>query len=353
LAAAIALRQTLCEVTVVDCAVPPVDKACGEGLMPDSIAALGELGIEIPPGIGFPFRGIRFSNRLSSVGADFPNGLARGVRRTVLHNLLVQHAAKLGVSIVWDAKHVFLTEDGVSHNGRSVRADFVIGADGQNSSVRRQANLDKVRREERRYGFRRHFGITPWSPYMELHWGSQSQIYVTPVAADEVCVAVISRNSQLRLEEALGDFPDLKGRLRNAEPVSTEMGAISTSRIFKAVYCGNTALVGDASGSVDAITGEGICVSIKQAGALAMAIKSGNLARYARVHRELMRRPQTMASLMLMLERNAQLQRRALAGLAQTPGLFRSLLGIHVGAANFADLCSWNLFNFGRAFLAA
>ena len=188
---------------------------------------------------------------------------------------------------------------------------------------------------------------------MELHWGSGSQIYVTPVAADEVCVAVISRNSQLRLEEALGDFPQLKHHLRNAEPVSAEMGAISASRTLKSVCRGNIALVGDASGSVDAITGEGICVSIKQARALAVAVKSGNLAHYQREHRKLMRRPQTMASLMLMLERNAHLQRRALAGLAESPGLFRCLLGIHVGAADFADLCSWNLFNFGRAFLAA
>lgn len=353
LAAAIALQQICCKVTVVDCAVPPVDKACGEGLMPDSIAALGELGIEIPPGIGSPFRGIRFSSRLSSVQADFPNGLARGVRRTVLHDLLIQHAVEVGVSIIWDAKHVLLTGDGVSLRGLSLRADFVIGADGQNSSIRRQAGLDTVRFEKRRYGFRRHFRVTPWSPYMELHWGSRSQIYVTPVAADEMCVAVISRNSQLRLEEALDDFPHLYQHLRNADPVSAEMGALSASRTLNSVCRENTALIGDASGSVDAITGEGICVSIKQARALAMAIKSGDLAKYQRAHRKLMKRPQTMASLMLMLERNAQLQRRALAGLAQTPAFFRSLLAVHVGAANFSDLCSWDTFNFGRAFLAA
>jgi flavin-dependent dehydrogenase len=188
---------------------------------------------------------------------------------------------------------------------------------------------------------------------MQLHWGSRSQVYVTPVAADEVCVAVISRNSHLRLEEALGDFPHLNHHLRSAEPVTSEMGAVSASRTLRSVCRRNIALVGDASGSVDAITGEGICVGIKQARALATAIRSGNLAQYQREHRQLMRRPQTMASLMLTLERNAQLQRRALAGLAQTPELFRSLLEIHVGAGTFTDLCSWNLFNFGRAFLAA
>ena len=121
--------------------------------MPDSLAALGELGIEIPPEVGFPFRGIQFSDRLSSVQADFPSGLARGVRRTVLHNLLIQHAARAGVSIAWDAKHVLLTGQGVSLRGQALTADFVVGADGQNSSIRRQANLDRVRHEKRRFGF--------------------------------------------------------------------------------------------------------------------------------------------------------------------------------------------------------
>src|SRR3954447_23464714 len=134
---------------------------------------------------------------------------------------------------------------------------------------------------------------------MELHWGNRSQIYVTLIAADEVCVAVVSRNSQLRLEEALADFPHSKDHLRNAEPVSAEMGALSASRTLKSVCRGNTALVGDASGSVDAITGEGICVSVKQARTLAMAITRGDLTHYGREHRQVMRRRRRIASLML------------------------------------------------------
>jgi 2-polyprenyl-6-methoxyphenol hydroxylase-like FAD-dependent oxidoreductase len=133
LAAAIALKGGGRDVTVVDCAVPPVDKACGEGLMPDSIAALRELGVELPPDAGFPFRGIRFADRCSSVYADFPTGIAQGVRRTVLHDLLIGHAVRLGISIIWDAKHVELGEGGVRVGDQLFRADYVIGADGQNS----------------------------------------------------------------------------------------------------------------------------------------------------------------------------------------------------------------------------
>jgi flavin-dependent dehydrogenase len=113
------------------------------------------------------------------------------------------------------------------------------------------------------------------------------------------------------------------------------------------------ALIGDASGSVDAITGEGICVSVKQARALAAAIDADNLEYYQREHRKLMKRPHTMSSLMLMLECNAELQRRVLAGLAHNPRMFQSLLAVHVGAAQLSHLWCWDLLRFGRGFLAA
>jgi menaquinone-9 beta-reductase len=353
LAAAIALQRKTRVVTVLDCAIPPIDKACGEGLMPDSILALSVLGIEIPANAGFPFCGIRFADGHSSVLAEFPNGLGTGVRRTVLHELLIQHANSVGISVMWNAKHVRLTEGGVWVDERFLAADLIVGADGQNSQIRRQAGLHEVTREERRYGFRRHYRIAPWSSYVELHWGPRSQIYVTPVAEDEICIAVISRDSKLHLEQALSDFPELNERLRSAEPVSRELGALSVSRRLRRVQRNNVVLVGDASGSVDAITGEGICLGLKQARALAVAVECGNIRVYERLHRALMKRPRTMASLMLMLERNGRLQRRSLAGLARHPEVFESLLAVHVGASCFRHLCSWRLVDFGRALLAA
>jgi len=353
LAAAIALKRIGCSVTVVDCAVPPIDKACGEGLLPDSLVELRKLGIEVSNETGFPFRGIRFADRHSSACADFPTGIAKGVRRIVLHRLLIEHANGIGVSFIWDAKHVRLMDRGLCLDDRFLRADLVVGADGQNSKIRESAGLNVVTREKRRYAFRKHYRIAPWASYMEVHWASKAQIYVTPVATDEVCVAVVSRESNVRLQEALSDFPELNSRLKTAETVSSERGALSVSRSLKSVCSKNVVLIGDASGSIDAITGEGICVSLKQAHALAAAVQSCNLALYQQLHLKLMRRPQTMASLMLTLDGNAQLQRRVLAAFARNPEVFRSLLAVHVGAAQFRHLWSWSLVDFGRAFLAA
>src|SRR5580698_8313161 len=90
LAAALAARRQGFNVTVADGAHPPIDKACGEGLMPDGLAALRTLGVgwdspHCSPD-GLSFKGIRFVDRGISVESPFPEGDALGIRRTVLHS---------------------------------------------------------------------------------------------------------------------------------------------------------------------------------------------------------------------------------------------------------------------------
>lgn len=336
LAAAIALSRAGHRVTVIDCATPPIDKACGEGLLPDSLAALQELGVSIPGGVGAPFRGIRFLDAHSCVTADFPNGTGFGIRRTALHRLLLQRAEDLRVAFLWGAKNVRLLQGGVSVNGQLIRAGFVVGADGQNSQIRREAGLSRIRTESRRYGFRQHYRIAAWSPYMELYWGPRCQLYITPVSAEELCVAMIARDSGLRLEDVLPDFPVVYSRLRTAPAVSRERGSLSVTRELRRVYADGVALLGDAAGSVDAITGEGMSLGFRQALVLPQALASGDFKTYQRTQYEISRRPRRMASLMLLLERHPGLRGRVLAWLARQPRVFASLVAVHVGASCFA-----------------
>lgn len=56
LAAAIAARQKGFDVTLADGAAPPIEKPCGEGMMPETITALRGLGITIGPSDGVTFR---------------------------------------------------------------------------------------------------------------------------------------------------------------------------------------------------------------------------------------------------------------------------------------------------------
>jgi flavin-dependent dehydrogenase len=324
LAAAIALRRKGCNVTVADGIVPPADKACGEGLMPDGLAALGDLGVAIGAADSFPFVGIRFLDRGTAVAASFPSGCGRGVRRTTLHRVLIEQAEMAGVNLLWGA-HVDFD---------ALQCGWIVGADGESSLLRKWAGLNARLHDRSRFGFRRHYRIDPWTDHMELYWGRQCQIYVTPVTPDSVCVAAISPDSQFRLEDALREFPELAQRLDPSAMIGSERGAVTSSRRLKSVHRDRIALIGDASGSVDAITGEGLCLAFRQAAALADAIEAGDLADYQRRHRQIARRPEWMARLLLTLGEHSVVRRMAMRAMAAQPGIFAKMLAVHVGASD-------------------
>ena len=109
------------------------------------------------------------------------------------------------------------------------------------------------------------------------------------------------------------------------------MGAISATRTLEKVHCGNIALIGEAAGSVDAITGEGLAIAFQQAIALATALRVDNLTDYERAHSGAMRMPLKMAALMLLMDHRRRLRERAFRALAAEPGFFQRMLAMHTG----------------------
>ncbi len=323
LAAGIAARLKGFDVVVADAAEPPIDKACGEGLMPDSLEALHRLGVVIDRKHSFSFRGIRFIGDGGSPAADFPREPGIAVRRLRLHQTLFDRAHELGVKLLWRT-HVTSIDD--------VRARWIIGADGMNSRVRRWASLDAVRSESHRFGFRRHYRVRPWSDFVEVYWGTGCQMYITGVAHDEMLIGLLTRDPHMRLSDALPRFPELACKLQGAATLSEERGAITVMRRLRRIHRGNIALIGDASGSVDAITGEGMGLAFRQALALADALVAENLYQYQAAHRRLARRPAIMAQLMLMLDRFPRLRPPVLRTFGAKPLIFERLLAVHVGA---------------------
>jgi len=197
LAAAIAAQQKGFRVVVADGARMPIDKPCGEGLMPDGVATLEKLGVTVKEEDSYSFRGVRFLAAGIGIDAAFPHAAwGMGVRRTVLHRLIADRAASLGVEVLWQTPVTGISDDGVHLGSRKVSARWIIGADGGRSRVRRWAGLDAFRKRDCRYAFRQHYRVAPWTDRMELHWGRHGEIYVTPVSKDEVCVALISRDSK-------------------------------------------------------------------------------------------------------------------------------------------------------------
>jgi 2-polyprenyl-6-methoxyphenol hydroxylase-like FAD-dependent oxidoreductase len=336
LAAALGARRSGLDVCVVDRAAPPIDKACGEGLMPDGVAALRGLGVVFGVEQGVPFRGIRFTEGRQIAEASFPEHPGVGIRRTTLHQILLDRAEAAGIATHWRLKATGLEPDGVRIDDRILRCRWIVGADGAFSQTREWAGLSMIRESGRRVGLRRHFRVKPWTDFVEVHWTRRCQAYVTPVGPEEVCVALLGRGQEVRFNDLAARFPRLGERLGNSKPTNSIMGACSESARLRRVTFGRIALVGDASASIDAITGEGLGLAFRQAAALGEALKKGDLSSYESRHRDICRTPFLMARLLLLMDDHETLRKIALQTLAAQPGIFSRLLAAHVGGRHLA-----------------
>jgi flavin-dependent dehydrogenase len=350
LAAAIAARKHGFNVVVADCARGPIDKACGEGLMPDGLDALRELGVTLEHCETGSFRGIKFVGREGSVQADFARRHGIGIRRVILHRALHHHAEKLGVSTWWGVRVSGARDGEVVVNGESVTCRWIVGADGQNSRTRDWAKLSRCLSFDRRVGMRQHFKVTPWSDFVGIHWAEKGQAYVTPISGNEICVALISKRRFQSFDSGLAHFPELLHRLKAVPRTSSPKGAVTIHRHLRSVARGRIALIGEASGSVDAITGEGLAMAFRQALALGSALAHEDLSIYQAAHRKIAKLPEFMANAMLLMDKSSWLRSRALRAFEKKPSLFEQMLSIHLGerplvpfgAEGFINL-GWNL----------
>jgi flavin-dependent dehydrogenase len=317
LGTAIYAAQAGLSVLVFEARPMPIDKACGEGLMPGAVRALAE--IDVHPD-GRPFRGIRYTDGRRHVDAVFRSGSGLGVRRTVLQAVLVDRARAAGVRVV-DTR-VSEARCAGSHvvvDGRSAR--YLAVADGLHSALRRQLGLhrppDRIRP---RWGVRQHFAVAAWTDLVEVHWAAHSEAYVTPVGNDLVGVAVLS-GRQAPFATQLEDFPALQARL-GAEVATGPRGAGPLRQRASARVSGRALLVGDAAGYVDALTGEGIAVSLACARRLVDCVLADEPERYERAWAAASRRYRTITTALLWARRRRLLAPRIVPAAVRLPSVF-------------------------------
>jgi flavin-dependent dehydrogenase len=340
LAAAIALRQRGCCVALYDGQHPPIDKACGEGLMPEAVRLLQTLGLTLDERDGAPLAGVSFHDAHASAKALFSErGL--GVRRTHLQSRMAARAAEIGVHLHWDTVVRAMRGGGFASQGAAIQADSFVIADGLCSTLATASGFRERHGYSARYASRQQFQRAPWSDCVEVHWRPCEQLYVTPLGDDEVGVALLTGRRGRKLSDALPDFPAVASRLAGAARTSSMRGAVTRTRGLREVIRGNVAVLGDASGSVDAVTGEGLLSALQQALALADAIAVGEPQRYAAAHRQISQRPQRIARLLLLLDRYPWLERQFVARMAKRPESFAALLRVHLAEQTWTEF-AWN-----------
>ena len=316
----------------------PVDKACGEGLMPSGARELARLGVRIEE--AQQFRGIRYVQDGLTLEARFRDGDGLGIRRTVLSGALANRARECGAEIrratvqsirQLDGRLELTTDQGL------FEARLLVAADGLHSPLRRAAGLEAPPPKKKfffsggpRYGIRRHFGIEPWSDMVEVHWADRVEAYVTPVGPRSVNVAFLGEKGS-DFNDLLTRFPVLQQRLAGA-PVESEIrGAGPLLQKVRALHAGRVVLLGDAAGYVDAITGQGLSLAFAGAALLFDRLDltsdlEPQLQAYERAVRPLWRRYALPAGALVALSRRPSLRRAAIRSVAAIPGAFGALV---------------------------
>lgn len=323
LATALYARRAGLTVLVVEPRAAPIDKACGEGLMPHAVSLLDELGVH-PPGMALC--GIRYVQRELAVDAAFRRGSGLGVRRTELHRALHDAAVSAGVEFLRG------TVDGVEQSDDSVRAAghcarYLVAADGLHSRIRRSldppAGVERTH-GARRWGMRAHLPVRPWTDHVEVHWAADGEAYVTPVAPDCVGVALLGGRGG-SFPDRLVRFAELAARLRGSEPGRAIAAGPMRQDVASPVH-GRVLLVGDAAGYLDALTGEGLALAFGCAKALIARVADGDPAGYERDYRVIGRRYRLITAALLSAAARPALRRRIVPTAARLPSVFGAVV---------------------------
>jgi len=314
----------------------PVDKACGEGLMPPGLAALRTWDVPIPPEETGRFTAIRWvqeDGRYVEAPLPAPGGL--GVRRLALHEALAKRARTAGAELR-EGCAVKAHEQRADHveletAAGSVRARLVVAADGLHSPLRKISGLEDEPRGPRRFGLRQHFACKPWGERVEVHFAEGLEAYVTPAGTNRVGIAFLWEDGQvpppISYDAMLDRFPLLKKQLAGAPRDSKAIGAGPLLQQVHAAVRGRLVLLGDAAGYVDAITGEGLTLAFDQAkvlgGLLPAALSEPReLQAYEAASRRAFKSYARLASSLVALARRPALRRAALNRLIANPSLF-------------------------------
>ena len=306
--------------------------------MPRGLARLEALGVLslVDPRRTHRIAGIRYINEDGTTAtAALPDAGGLGIRRVALSSAMWQRARDVGVQLYPEHRAQWRGNGLVSLSSAaglqsSIKAELVVAADGLHSTSRRQAGLEGTRHGPMRLGLRQHLTMPPWSDHVEIYFADELEAYVTPVGAREIGVAFLwtPHDGKARsFAELLARVPSLAARLDGVASSSTTAGLGPLALQVRTITAPRFALLGDAAGTIDAITGEGISLALETAHELCVAWPdTARLERYQRAHARTFRRYARLSRWLLRLAQRPALRRRVVTALSRRPRLFETLV---------------------------
>jgi 2-polyprenyl-6-methoxyphenol hydroxylase-like FAD-dependent oxidoreductase len=296
------MRVVLCE----SWATLP-DRVCGMYLCPAGVALLDQLGLgrhigaeaRILSGMVLVSPGFqRLETRFPKVAHVPSHGLA--LPRPALDNALLDAARGTGVTVLMGCRPTLTrTPHGwraQSPGTEPVEARLLVGADGRKSTTARLLGLTlPVRRS--RVAIHIDCAARRAAPPMgQMHvFPDGTYIGLNPVREDTVNVSLVCDPSELRQRSAtqainrrLGASPHLSSLVTPVAADTRPGVTFPANARVRSATTNDAALVGDASGYIDPLTGEGIFAALWTAETLASRVTAGwtdlpaALAAYAR-----------------------------------------------------------------------
>jgi flavin-dependent dehydrogenase len=359
---AIRLARAGHSVAVLDRRRFPRAKPCGEFMSPECIPLLEEVGLRdaVLAGGARRIHGMRLhghgaaaEGRFVAVGgveAPFDHGYA--LRREVLDQLAVEAARSCpGVTLLEAHAVVDLVRDGdgrvlgvealgPDQRPRHILGSFTVGADGLRSRVARALGVQVPTRWLDKFAVVARFAEVPMRDHAEVHFFDGGYLALAPVDGGQITLnmvidrSALPRGGRRAIEDALqariAATPALGARLAGRDPVEPLLGCGPLAgRTRRQVFDG-AALVGDACGYVDPVTGEGLFFAMRGAAlladALVPALAAGRTDRaalrgYARARRREFGPRLWIATLLQRGLRHPRLVRRVLRLLEARPRL--------------------------------